>query len=87
MRPNGPRSPIRNGHLLAPAGRSGLITGPFTCTSTARSRAAWLCSSTGYQIGCTAAASPLVTIGAMAFTICARFAICTQSQFLMKMFR
>jgi hypothetical protein len=51
------------------------------------SRAAWLCSSIGYQIGCTAAASGLVTMGAMAFTICARLAICTQSQFLMKMFR
>src|SRR6476469_9578825 len=64
MRPNGPRSPTRNGHLLAPAGRSGLTTGPFTCTSTAMSTAAWLCSSTGYQIGCTAAASGLVTMGA-----------------------
>ena len=29
----------------------------------------------------------LVTMGAMAFTICARLAICTQSQFLVKMFR
>jgi len=26
-------------------------------------------------------------MGAIAFTICARLAICTQSQFLMKMFR
>ena len=87
IRPNGARSAIRNGHRLAPAGSSGLTTGPSTKTSTARSRAAWLCSSTGYQMGCTAAASPLVTIGAMALTSCARFAIRTQSQFLVKMFR
>jgi hypothetical protein len=87
MRPNGPRSATRNGHRLAPAGSSGLTVGPSTKTSTARSRAAWLCSSTGYQMGCTAAVSSLVTIGAMAFTIWARLAIRTQSQFLVKMFR
>ena len=46
-----------------------------------------MCSSTGYQMGCAAATSPLVTTGAMAFTICARFAVRTQSQFLTKMFR
>jgi len=38
-------------------------------------------------MGCTAAASAEVTTGAMAFTICARQAIRTQSQFLTKMFR